>query len=117
MIIQVILIAATVLVAWYVLRDDGQRGLALRRLLGCAVAAGGVVAILWPDALTHVANLVGVRRGTDLLLYGLVVVFAFVSASLYARVRALDEHLTVLVRADAVRRGAEDAPATGGPGA
>lgn len=105
MTIKVILIAATLLIAVHALRGGPTgRRLALRRVLGGLVALAGVVAVLWPDAITWLANLVGVGRGTDLVLYLLVVVFGFVSASLYARVRDLDRQVTVLVRELAVDR-------------
>ncbi len=98
MIIQVLLIAATLAIAWYALREVDGRRLGVRRLVGSAVALAGVLAVLWPDALTWVANLVGVRRGTDLVLYALVVTTGFVASSLYLRLRRVEQEVTVLVR-------------------
>lgn len=111
MIIQVLLVVATLAVGWFALRQDGGGfHLAARRVVGAAVLLAGVLAVLWPDALTRVANVVGVGRGTDLLLYGLVVVFGLVSASLYGKVRDLEAHLTTLVREHALANGTPPSP-------
>ena len=48
-----------------------------------------IVAILMPDSVTMVANMVGVGRGTDLLVYVIFAVFLFYVLSQY--VRAQDE--------------------------
>lgn len=48
-----------------------------------------IVAILMPDLVTMVANIVGVGRGTDLLVYVIFAVFLFYVLSQY--VRAQDE--------------------------
>ena len=48
-----------------------------------------IVAILMPDLVTVVANMVGVGRGTDLLVYVIFAVFLFYVLSQY--VRAQDE--------------------------
>ena len=68
------------------------------------MVAGGVVAIIWPDAVTWAANLVGVGRGTDLVLYVMVMFFLFTTASLYQRVKGLETQITVLVRELALAR-------------
>ncbi len=104
MTIKVLLVLATLALGVVVLRGSSGRGLALRRLLGCAVVAGGVVAIIWPDAVTWAANLVGVGRGTDLVLYVMVMFFLFTTASLYQRVKGLETQITVLVRELALAR-------------
>ncbi|KQT94420.1 hypothetical protein ASG49_05950 [Marmoricola sp. Leaf446] len=99
MIVQVLLVAATLALAGLVLRGGaGHRQLAVRRLLGASLALGGVVAVLWPSAVTWVAHLVGVGRGTDLVLYVMVMFFLFTTASLYQRVQSLQSQLTVVVR-------------------
>ena len=73
MIIKVLLIAAALGFAVLVLREKvpGQQE-ALRRAAGLLVVLAGIVAVLWPDLTTTAANAVGVGRGTDLVLYLLV---------------------------------------------
>lgn len=72
-----------------------------RAFLVLALAAG-VLAVLFPDALTGVANSVGVGRGADLVLYGLVVTFFLVSVVLFRRLDVLERRYTQLARAIAV---------------
>jgi hypothetical protein len=69
--IQVILIAAVVVTAAVLLRSQGARQLAIRRILLVALAVFGVLSVLFPGVWTRLARLVGVGRGTDLLLYEL----------------------------------------------
>lgn len=104
MTIKVLLVMATLALGVVVLRGSSGRGLALRRLLGCGVVVVGVVAIIWPDAVTWAAQLVGVGRGTDLVLYVMVMFFLFTTASLYQRVKGLETQITVLVRELALTR-------------
>lgn len=59
-------------------------------------------AVLRPDDLTTLANVVGVDRGTDLLLYGLVVAFMFVTLSTYLRFREQELRYARLARAVAL---------------
>ena len=49
-----------------------------------------------------VAQLVGVQRGTDLMLYGLIVAFVFVTISSYLRFREQELRFARLARAVAL---------------
>jgi hypothetical protein len=62
----------------------------------------GVYAILRPDDTTVVANWVGVKRGTDLMLYALIIVFAFTTLSAYMRFKDLELRYARLARAIAI---------------
>ena len=99
MIIKILLIAGAIAVGLLFFRRPGAGShLAVRRVLAMLVVIGGSFAVLFPDAVTAVANAVGVGRGTDLVLYVLVMVFLFTSVSLYQRVTTLDEQITELTR-------------------
>lgn len=114
--IKVILIASVIGIAVYLLRGNvSGRSLAIRRLFGLALAASWIVAVLSPDLVTWLAQRVGVGRGTDLLLYALVVCFALVSAAQHQRIQALDQRLTTLTRATAIQS-ASQADATSSDG-
>lgn len=99
MIIKVLLIAAAVGVAVLVLREKvpGQRE-ASRRAVGLTVVLAGIVAVLWPELTTRAANAVGVGRGTDLVLYLLVTVFAYTALATAQRIHRLQHDVTVLTR-------------------
>ncbi len=61
----------------------------------CLAAA---VAILWPDITVHIARLLGIDRGADLVLY--MAVFAMMAGFwlTYMHVRGLNSQITKLVR-------------------
>ncbi|MDQ6716354.1 MAG: DUF2304 domain-containing protein [Actinomycetota bacterium] len=54
--------------------------------------------MLFPDAVTRVALLVGVGRGTDLVLYLLCLAFALVSVSLFLRLNEIHDRYVELAR-------------------
>ena len=47
----------------------GERPLAIQRIFAILAALAAILAILFPEALTVVANFFGIGRGADLLLY------------------------------------------------
>jgi hypothetical protein len=98
-IIKIFLIASVVAAMLYLLRGGGDgRRLAIRRLAGVAFGLGWVVAVISPDLVTRVANVMGVGRGTDLVLYVLAVAFLFTTVAQRQQVRELEERVAVLAR-------------------
>ncbi|MFN3601029.1 MAG: DUF2304 domain-containing protein [Dietzia sp.] len=71
-----------------------------------------VYAVLRPDDLTVLANALGVQRGTDLVLYALVMGFAFVTVSTYVRFREQELRYARLARSIALQNAVrpEDQP-------
>ncbi|NAZ77002.1 DUF2304 family protein [Kineococcus sp. T13] len=97
--IQVVLIVAVLCVGAVLVRSTaGERHQAVRRILLGVLVVLAVASILAPGAVTVVARAVGVGRGTDLLLYGLVVAFLGALVSAYRRQRSLESRLTQLTR-------------------
>jgi hypothetical protein len=78
------------------------RHLAVRRLVAIALLLLSSLSVLFPGLVTDVAREVGVGRGTDLVLYGFVVVSAVTWLGMYRRVSELESRLTRLVRAQAL---------------
>jgi hypothetical protein len=115
-IIKILLITAALGVAVLVLREKvpGQRE-ASRRAAGLLLVVVGIIAVLWPQLTTTVANAVGVGRGTDLVLYLLVIVFAYSALATAQRIHRLQHDITVLTRELALSRpalpGGDQAPA------
>jgi small membrane protein len=104
MIIKVLLIAAALGFGVLVMRDSVPGHNLLRRLGGVAAVVVGIVAVLWPMLTTYVANAVGVGRGTDLVLYVLVVVFIYNAVATTQRIHGLERTVTALVRELAISR-------------
>lgn len=104
MLIQILLlIAAFALLVLFVRNRHGVRVAAGKRVALVVFALLNVYAVIRPDDLTTVAKLVGVGRGTDLLLYMLVVGFLSVTLNQYLRFQGVDHRLTELARVLAVR--------------
>lgn len=105
MIIKILLIAAALGGAVVVLREQvpGQRE-ASRRAAGLLVVVVGIITVLWPGLTTAAANAVGVGRGTDLVLYLLVIVSAYWALATAQRIHRLQRDITVLTRELALSR-------------
>ncbi|GAB3243961.1 DUF2304 domain-containing protein [Kineococcus gypseus] len=99
LVIQVLLISTVLVVGVLLVRSTaGARHQAVRRLLLGGLVLLAVASILAPDAVSAVARVLGVGRGTDLLLYGLVVAFLGALVSSYRHRRSMEERLTQLTR-------------------
>ena len=97
--IQLLLIVAIVVLAAFVMRRTGADShLAIRRLLLGLFVVVAILSVLFPQWLSWVANLVGVGRGTDLLLYALVVVFLAFIYTQYRRNTEQQRQVTLLAR-------------------
>lgn len=97
--IQLLLITAIVVLAGFVMRRTGADShLAIRRLLLGLFVVAAILSVLFPQWLSWVANLVGVGRGTDLLLYALVVIFLAFVYTQYRRNTAQQRQTTLLAR-------------------
>lgn len=103
--ITVVLVLAVLAVGVYGLRLHGTpRGGALAKIgLGAVLVFAGY-AVLRPDDVTWLAGRLGVGRGTDLVLYVLVVGFGFLVVSTYLRFRALESRFARLARTIALDR-------------
>jgi|SRR5690349_9624746 small membrane protein len=103
LIIKIILIVLFVVFGIaLILPAVGARRLAIRRILLLLATLAAVVAIAFPELVNGLANLVGVGRGTDLVLYVLVVVFIGNSISNSIRHRQLEREVTKLARQVAI---------------
>lgn len=106
--IQVLLIICVVALGWMMLRSPGgARHQAARRLTTLLFVIFAIVAIAVPGLVTGVANFVGVGRGTDLLLYALVIAFLAQILSSFRRNAARERQITVLARRIALSEAAE----------
>ena len=97
--IQLILLAAVAVVAVLLTRSTaGARHQAIRRLALAAFVAAAVLSIAFPVWLSRAANFVGVGRGTDLLLYALVIAFLSSIATSHRRMNQMSRQITLLTR-------------------
>lgn len=98
-IVQVALVLAVIVVSLALMRGGSNaRHLAIRRIMLVLFACVAAFSIFFPELLTRVARLLGIGRGTDLVLYGLIVSFMVFMATTYQRFRHVEATLTKLSR-------------------
>jgi hypothetical protein len=95
---QIVAVAAIAVAAFFTVRGKGARHQAIRRILMLAFIVAAASSVFFPQIWTSAANFVGIGRGTDLLLYFLVLTFIGFVASTYRRFRQVDAEVTELAR-------------------
>ena len=102
--IQALLLLAVVALAWYFFANRRKANAKAWVKIGFALLmVAAVWAIARPDDVTVLANWLGVARGTDLMLYVLVVAFFFVTVSTWTRFREQELRYARLARAVALQ--------------
>jgi len=103
MIIQIILITAVILIGLNFLRSrHATKTKAYKKLLLILLIPCAIVVIIFPDISTTIANFVGVSRGADLLLYGLLVVIVFQFFNNYVKDKEDMRQRAIMVRKIAI---------------
>ncbi len=98
--IKILLITGVAFIAVYFfirLRNSLFDILLLLTLIGAAI-----IFILFPETTNNLAHKLGVGRGADLVFYTSILIFWFVILKLYARIRKLEQTITLLVRKNAI---------------
>jgi small membrane protein len=102
--IQFLLVLAVLTIMYVFVRSSNAIYVqASKRIALVLFAVVNVYAVMRPDDLTAIARLLGVGRGTDLVLYALVVAFMAGMFSMYQRFRVVDRRYTELARTVAIR--------------
>ena len=96
--IQLVLIITVFFLAARLLRGRGARPKAVRRLGLVLFAALAAWSILFPEVWNKFARLVGVGRGTDMVLYALVVAFLSFTVTTFVRFHDFETRYTKLAR-------------------
>lgn len=109
---QILAVVLIALAAFFMLRGGGARHQAIRRILMLLFIVAAASSVFFPQVWTWAANLVGIGRGADLLLYLLVLTFLGFVATTYRRFRRLETDVTELARELALLR-AEKAKSQG----
>lgn len=98
-IVQIVLVLAVMLVAFALMSGGSNaRHLAIRRILLLIFAAAAVFSIFFPEILSTVASYLGIGRGTDLVLYAMIICFFVYMATTYQRFRSMEMSITKLSR-------------------
>ena len=117
--IRILLLLALALTAWWLVRPvSSASSLAMRRIGIGAVVAAAIVAILVPSLANTAARAIGVERGVNLIVYGLVLAAIAQMITAYRREARAEARMAHLARALALAHvlpprdhGAREAPA------
>lgn len=102
---QLLLVAALILVSFYLLkakRSPSQQ--AIRRLVILGVLLAGALAVVFPDYTTTIANALGIGRGADLVFYAFIVFGLFYVVHQYRRQLWQEKMVSELAREIALTR-------------
>ncbi|ORV08261.1 DUF2304 domain-containing protein [Mycobacterium celatum] len=106
--IQVLLIFSVIALLVYLLRSRrSAQSKAWVKVGYVLFVFAAVYAVLRPNDTTVVAHWLGVARGTDLMLYALIVAFSFTTLSTYLRFKDLELRYARLARAVALESARE----------
>ncbi|MDR6413843.1 DUF2304 domain-containing protein [Pseudarthrobacter sulfonivorans] len=118
-IVQVVLVLVVFFFSSMLIRGGSNaKHMAVRRIMVLLFAVSAVLSIFFPAILSQMARLVGVGRGTDLMLYAFIVSFLVYMSTTHQRFRQTETTLTKLSRRialDEAERPWETVAATASP--
>ncbi|THJ65956.1 DUF2304 domain-containing protein [Arthrobacter echini] len=98
-VVQIVLLLVVVFFSLVLIRGGSNaKHMAIRRIMVLLFATAAVFSIFFPEALTELARIVGVGRGTDLMLYAFIVAFLVYMSTTHQRFRQFEATLTKLSR-------------------
>ncbi|TDK23546.1 DUF2304 domain-containing protein [Arthrobacter crusticola] len=98
-VVQIVLLVVVVIFSLVLIRGGSNaKHMAIRRIMVLLFAIAAVFSIFFPTILTQLASMVGVGRGTDLMLYAFIVSFLVYMSTTHQRFRQMETTLTKLSR-------------------
>ncbi len=98
--IQLLLIPSLIIL-WFLSWKYVRSRILTKVLFLCSVLLG-IYFVLFPEMSTSLANRLGVGRGTDLVMYIAIIVFAFGYVLMYAKINHQQDLITEIVRQMAI---------------
>jgi hypothetical protein len=103
MIIKIVLISLVLLSAgWFLVNRSKAHARAGIRIIVIIFAMLAITTIVLPGTANDVANILGVGRGADLILYLLTTLFLFFILTYYVRIHEDQKKLVILARKIAI---------------
>lgn len=99
LIIKIVLITAFLIFGFVLIRAEASARSQAFRTFGLVVfLCAAILAVAFPGIVNELAAMVGVGRGTDLLLYAFIIVFVGQALSTARKRRAQEQRITELAR-------------------
>lgn len=89
----IVLLSLALILIW-----RSARSALLSRFLLFTIYLVGILLVLRPEAADVIAHALGVGRGTDLLLYFLIIAIVYGSLLVYRKIKLLEDRQTELIR-------------------
>jgi hypothetical protein len=107
--LQVILIASIVLMVLRLLYQLKKKNINLGQfLIWLIIWLSAIVVIWYPQVTTYLADILGVGRGVDLVIYVSVVAVFYLMFRLLVRIEKIERDITKIVRSDAIENKPDD---------
>jgi len=104
--IQIIVVAFAIFaLSRAVLRFKDRKISALSFSLWSILWVAAVVVILLPGTSFFFANILGIQRGADFVVYVSIITLFYLMFRLYVKINAVEKNITKLVREVAIERG------------
>lgn len=98
-VVQILLVLAVAIVSLVLIRGGSNaKHMAVRRIMVLLFALTAALSIFFPSLLTSAAHLLGIGRGTDLVLYAFIVSFLVYMSTTHQRFRHMETSITKLAR-------------------
>lgn len=103
--LQIIITLFTILVLSKLFRQRQQNKITLAAFFSWLLLWLFVLVVFWqPDTTSYLANLLGIGRGVDLVVYLSILIIFYLLFKIFVRLNKLDSDLTKLVRAEALKK-------------
>jgi hypothetical protein len=104
MLIQFILIAIIAIIIWRLTLQWRAKEIPTKQFNGwLLIWLLALAVVIWPDLTVWVANLVGIGRGADLVVYLAVIFIVYFLFRLLLRIEKIEKNLTKLVRNESLK--------------
>lgn len=104
MIIQLLLLILIVLAFSRAVLRARARAISVRAFFAWSVVwIAAALVVAWPESVNRIADVVGVGRGADVVLYVAVVGMFYLLFRVFMRIESIERSLTKIVREDALK--------------
>ncbi len=104
MLIQFILVLIIAVIIWRQAVRLKNKELTVKQFAGWLVIwLAGLIIVIWPNSTAWLAGIVGVGRGSDLVIYLSVIFIIYFLFRILLRIEKIEKNLTKLTREDAIK--------------
>ncbi len=104
MLIQIIVSFFSLIIIFRTLEKKRKKELSLKETLAWLIIWIGIIIVFWfPHYTTKLANILGIGRGSDLIIYSAVIILAYLIFRIFIHLDKIEKNITKLTRDDALK--------------